>query len=41
MYAVGMCSDPLVVELALDPEAPEEVRRAARWWLANGSRVTD
>lgn len=40
MYAVGMCGDPLVVDLALDPEVPEEVRRAARWWLANGSRVT-
>lgn len=41
MYAVGMCGDPLVVELALDAEAPAEVRQAARWWLANGSRVVE
>lgn len=40
MYAVGMVADPLVVEVALDPEMPEQVRQAARWWLANGSRVT-
>ncbi|HET8559192.1 MAG TPA: hypothetical protein VFL69_01610 [Marmoricola sp.] len=40
MYAVGMCADPLVVEASLDPGVPEEVRRAARWWLANGSRVS-
>jgi hypothetical protein len=40
MYAVGMCADPLVVELALDPDVPEHVRKAARWWLGNGSRVT-
>ena len=41
MYAVGMCGDPLVVDYALDPQVPAEVRQAARWWLANGSRVTD
>jgi hypothetical protein len=40
MYAVGMCGDPLVVAFALDPHVPAEVRQAARWWLANGSRVS-
>lgn len=40
MYAVGMCGDPLVVGFALDPHVPAEVRQAARWWLANGSRVS-
>jgi hypothetical protein len=41
MYAAGMCGDPLVVGFALDAQAPAEVRQAARWWLANGSRVTE
>lgn len=40
MYAVGMCGDPLVVGFALDPHVPADVRQAARWWLANGSRVS-
>jgi len=41
MYAVGMCGDPLVVDFALDPHVPAEARQAARWWLANGSRVSE
>jgi hypothetical protein len=40
-YAAGMAGHPLLPALAADPALPPEVRGAASWWLAQGSRVVD
>ncbi|MCW2756487.1 MAG: hypothetical protein JWO46_233, partial [Nocardioidaceae bacterium] len=41
VYAAGMSGSLALRTWADDPERCTDVRRAARWWLAQGSRVTD
>ncbi|MEN8706283.1 MAG: hypothetical protein ABF306_09130 [Nocardioides marinisabuli] len=41
MHAAGLAGWPLLGELADDPEVPEPVRGAARWWLRIGSHLRD
>jgi hypothetical protein len=39
LYCLGMAGDPRLSQLAADPTRPDEVRRAARWWRDQGSRI--
>lgn len=41
LYAAGMNGSPFLTELLADPGTDEELRRAARWWRADGPRVVD
>ena len=39
LFAAGMSADPMLDDVAADPEQPGEVRAAARWWQRTGARV--
>lgn len=41
LYAAGMTGCPALTSWAEDATLSEQVRGGARWWLAQGSRVTD
>jgi hypothetical protein len=39
VYCLGMAGDPRLAGIAEDPALPPTTRRAARWWIEQGSRV--
>ncbi|MFY0408491.1 helix-turn-helix domain-containing protein [Solicola sp. PLA-1-18] len=41
MYALGMTESPRLRRLVDDPDAPADVRGAARWWIQHGGALHD